>query len=796
MAVALLCMNPGIANAAVSLSVRPGLNGIYKVEQPVTLSIEVANTGPEFAGVIEVKPFEESLFGYRANQEELAQKNMSQISNNQSARFKMEILVPAGAKKEFQMVIPGDLAVSLPAVELLSEGVTLAYSRVEGAAVSGNRVVLALSEDIMGSGLQTWAAEGNGPPIALKYLPAKSVPQEVGDLMVADLIMADAASAEGLTKPQVRALNDWVHLGGWLVLFGSTGGIEDGLFADLSPVRVTGSKQITGTLGGLRSGGPVTVATGDLVDAKALIAKDGVPVLANRSFGRGQVLYCGIAPGQLGKEMPGIWSILTGNATGIQVSGEQILFPEKQNLSRDYLYSLVDASSYISQLKGPSEELLFGLWLIYIVAIGPLLYLILRRFDRRDWAWGVIPAGALLATLGFYMLAPSHRIPGQLAQTLASVDILAPQLAEIHAGATLVSAHGGDLAVQGADGMYMVPANNQGSLDGGKGVVYQGAENFRVEFSDVKFGSLRQVYASGIERNLGSIEGKLYLTGDKLKGQLVNKTRFNLRDAQLVFDGKVITIGNFSANETKIVDEMLIAWETAGRSPEFFPVTGPLGPDDPYVRERRMMDGPMGVEISRMGVDMSRAETVIKGGVSRVEASLPENVQFLGWYDGSPELLSVTGSGSETQDYGLILVKQELQLELIPGKVRLPAGMVKPQADKIKGVSFSSRGIELYENIGYLTYNLANLGGKYNFEVTGLEFPAFLNSPGYSMEIRNQSVVQWEPLPYEGLKLGPEDIGRYLTPDQNLEIRLIRRNNYTESLPFSLGPAVEGVVSE
>lgn len=791
---ALLCLNPGVAKAAVSLSVQPGLSGMYKVERPVILSIEIENTGPEFAGVVEVKPFDETAYGYRANQAELDRANKSQDFLNKFPAYKTEVLIPADSKKALQMVIPGNLAGSLPVVELSSNGVRLAQSRVEGAAVH-NRVVLALSEAIMSSGLQTWAAEGNGA-LTLKYFPSKSVPPEAGDLRVADLILVDAASAAELTNSQVRALNDWVHLGGWLVLFGSAAGVEGELFADLSPVKVTGSKQIVSNLGGLHAGKPVTVATGDLAAGKALLTEEGALVLASRALGQGQVLYCGIAPEHLGKEAVVFWSILTGYATEIQVGEGRVLIPGQELISKDYGNSLVEASSYISQLKGPAEELLFGLWLLYIAAIGPLLYLILRRLDRRDWAWGLIPAGALLATLGFYLLAPSHRIPGQLYQTLAAIDVLNPHLAEIQAGATLVSARGGDLSVQGAEGMYLLPVTTQGGVNADKGVVYQGADNSRVEFFDVEFGSLRQVQASGIIRNLGSIEGRLSLTGAKIQGQLVNKTGFDLRDAQLVFDGKLITIGDFAVNETKTIEEMVSTWETTERSREIFPATGAWGGDDPYARERRMLNGPVGVSTSRTGIDMIRAETIAKDGSSRVESGWPEQVQFIGWCDGTPKVLAVTGSGRETQACGLILLKQELPMELLPGEVRLPAGMIKPLAAKIKGINYSTQGIELYENVGYLSYDLANLGGMRPFEVTGLEFPGFLITPSYGLEIRNQSAAQWEPITSEGLKLGSADLGHYLTPEQILEVRLVKRSAYTEFVPISLGPAVEGVVAE
>ena len=39
----------------------------------------------------------------------------------------------------------------------------------------------------------------------------------------------------------------------------------------------------------------------------------------------------------------------------------------------------------------PDLGVLFGLLLLYIALIGPINYLVLRRLDRREWAWVTMP---------------------------------------------------------------------------------------------------------------------------------------------------------------------------------------------------------------------------------------------------------------------------------------------------------------------------------------------------------------------------------------------------------------------
>ena len=52
---------------------------------------------------------------------------------------------------------------------------------------------------------------------------------------------------------------------------------------------------------------------------------------------------------------------------------------------------IVNALSGIPSVTLPRLDQLFLLLTAYILAIGPITYLILRRRDRREWAWLTMP---------------------------------------------------------------------------------------------------------------------------------------------------------------------------------------------------------------------------------------------------------------------------------------------------------------------------------------------------------------------------------------------------------------------
>ncbi|OAT85020.1 hypothetical protein A6M21_07300 [Desulfotomaculum copahuensis] len=764
----LAAVTPAFADTAVGMKVLPGLGGLYKLNQPLALEVAVDNPGPGFTGTITV-----------------VQKGEQPGGRPDLPRVAINADVPANSSKQFRLVIPGELAFTRPVVQLVSGGRALAESRVEGAAVDGaNRVILALGRDIAGGGLQAWLSEGPGAQTNLKYLSAAGLPANSLLLGTADVIMINPAAVAALNAQQVHAIKEWVNLGGTLVLFGGAGAGEGGAFAGVSPVLVTGNQMVDGKLGGLRSGGPLAVAAGRLVAGRALVVDDGVPVLARRQLGWGEVVYCGAAAGDLGGSARGVWSALLQNAvpvTGVDHSPpDSVTVPAAgvKNLPLRGFYpvmtqaanQLAGPSAYIPQLAGPPAPVLVLLWLAYTAAVGPLLYYLLRRSGRRDWAWALVPAGALVAAGGFYLFTPAVRIPGCLTQTLSVVDILSPDLAAVRSGASIVAAKGGELTVHVAPGFIAGPAVGYAS-GASPGLVQENGEQSTVGFGRVQYNSLRQVYAYGLQRNRGSIAGRLYLEGKRIKGDLVNKTGLDLRDCKLILGGRVIQAGSLPARGTLHIDEALAGSGPApGNEALIAELIGGGGrrPGEPFFRERQML-----------------------GAGLRGDSPGPAGIQFTGWHDGAPGLFQVAGKDSRSKDYGLTLVEQAIELNVPAGRFYLPAGLVKPRTGELGYVSTPENGGKVSYGSIPLVYNIGGVLTGKQFKITALDIQYSSGQFDLPVEIYNYREDKWEQLPDGGRRITGAELSRYLSGN---EVRLKVAGGSRGPYPVWPGLAVEGVV--
>ena len=704
---------PVSAEAAVGMKVRPGLGGLYKVEQPLELLITVENSWPEIDGKIIVKPDDER------------QKHLN------SPWFTLDVKIPANTREQYSILIPGQFAASMPIVELVSGDLVLAKSRVEGAAVGGGLVAVALSENIMQSGLQTWLSEKPDSQINLKYLSPHELSSNSMALVAADVIMLDASGVPSLTENQARALKEWVHLGGTLALFDGAGAGKGELFEDISPMQVTGKKTVDGTLEGMRTGGPIVVASGELATGRAVAVENGVPLLARRELGRGQVFYCGAAPRDLSDGAREVWSTLFGSFSETK---------SDRNISPNTTGALVQASAYIPQLAGPPVTVLALLWLVYATVAGPLLYFLLRRIDRRDWAWALVPAVALAVAGGFYLFAPANRLQCSLSQTLATVEILAPNMAEIQTGTSVVVSRSESLTVQAANNMYAVPADRYNSPNIMPTLVRPDGDKISIDFNEVAHGSLREIHAYGLKQDFGSIEGKLYLESNRIKGDLVNKTGLDLRDCRLLLGGRVIKIGNLLAGDVAHLEETVDRWDSFENLDMLLMEMGGRGrTGEPFFRERRMLSA-----------------------IDSRQFDRPPSIHFLGWHDGAPGVIEIAGKPGQKEDNGLVLVKQTIKIELAEGKFRLPAGFITPRPKVEFAYGPKLENTVKYGDTNIMVYDIGDAGIENNFTIEALDFQETQEQYACLMEIYNRQLNKWEPLPSEGKKIASDELACYL----------------------------------
>lgn len=241
-----------------------------------------------------------------------------------------------------------------------------------------------------------------GMPSVVVPLKPEDLPERVQAWSGIDRLVWQDTDAASLTPGQLTALQGWVAAGGRLVIVGGTAGADSlNAFPDaLLPYRPTSVLDIDPSvlramLGGLpANAATLTAYAGDRGAGRPLAMSGDRVIAADMAYGNGTVTLLGFDPttGWMAQgesyDTP-LWRRLLP----ARVTGNGVLTDDSQILS---------AVGNLPSLALPPLGGLLVLLLGYIVLVGPVNYLVLKRVDRREWAWVTVPVLIAVFTIGSF----------------------------------------------------------------------------------------------------------------------------------------------------------------------------------------------------------------------------------------------------------------------------------------------------------------------------------------------------------------------------------------------------------
>jgi len=240
----------------------------------------------------------------------------------------------------------------------------------------------------------------------------ENIPENSAALQAVNTLVFINADTEQLSSGQRAAIADWVAGGGHLIFTGGPGwqATASGL-TNLLPFAPDGSATINSieplqtyvTDSGDIIEESLVIATGIANDDARIIAAldDDTPLLVRHPYGSGTVDYLvadpTLEPLVSWDGLPDLWLNLASSAY-VRPAWTQHALDRREAINGVSILPGVDLL--------PSALALCGFLAFYVGLIGPLNYLVLARFNRREWAWVTIPLfiiifSVLAWTVGF-----------------------------------------------------------------------------------------------------------------------------------------------------------------------------------------------------------------------------------------------------------------------------------------------------------------------------------------------------------------------------------------------------------
>ena len=395
-------------------------------------------------------------------------------------------------------------------------------------------------------------------------LPEEAVAWEMADYIIIDeFVIAD------LTEQQQQALIDYVSYGGIMVV-----GASDNVAAELGSISgylplnlhtttqsITAQQASALTANNLLSN-DLKIYDASLTSGSApSIQLDGTLLAATKQVGSGTIIQTTFSLGDAPLAADPVYSdLMSSILQSVQVKNTQSMYG--YNTQDELVYNLGGTNSLFSSFK-VSTPLMIGIVIVYMIIIVPLLYIILKRKDKREYAWGIIPLTAIIASLAIFGYGAKDRIARPQVQQSSFLQVNEDKSLHGYYAESILSNKGGDFTFEAPVSTTMVAQRGTNSFTGQTANVHENAimekhaTNSELTFRDVGYWSVSSLFGETQVQDVGNFEVDLRVDSSKILGTVQNNFPFGLKDVAIWSGSKLYKLGDLAVGEKLEVDKDL-----------------------------------------------------------------------------------------------------------------------------------------------------------------------------------------------------------------------------------------------
>ena len=518
----------------VGLQARVLLQGHTRVGSWMAIEVQFTNNGPAVRGELRIAG-----------------------GSQGRTRFSVAVDLPTDSRKTYVLHAQPPAFGRSVKVELVSGSSTVATADVAYLVHDTSQLIVGVvaekPQGIIGELDLDPGAKGAVPVIV--SLGVGDLPERLEGWATLDRLIWQDVDSNTLTDGQLAALRGWIAGGGRLIIAGGTAGIGtlSGFPDDILPYRPTATVDVAPTtIAGLVGPLPASAVdlpayAGDLGRGRALATSGDRIVAGELDYGSGSVTILGFDPTTTwlaaSRDVESMWRRLLPTRTG----GAPVITSDDSQI--------VSAVGQLASLALPPIGWLIVLLGGYILLIGPINYVVLRRLDRRELAWITMPVLIAVFAVSAYGFGIALRGSDLIVNEVAIVrgapgategtaqvylGIFSPSRAtyqvQVPGGALLAAPITGDFA-GGGDAAVLDIVQGDPSL----------VRNLSVGFSSQRM--LRAESATTVPL----VEAQLALRDGVLAGTIRNRSQQTLEKVAVVLGASVAVVGDIPASTDRTV---------------------------------------------------------------------------------------------------------------------------------------------------------------------------------------------------------------------------------------------------
>ncbi|MCM0625604.1 hypothetical protein M5J14_14005 [Lysinibacillus sp. OL1_EC] len=554
------------ASAAATLEVKAtaGVSGKAKYQSVVPLQVTVKNNGADFSGDMAIN---------------------SSNSYEAASALVVPIDIAAGEEKTFTFYLDGLADYSYSDTDLfafyegnIEKGKKIAYKgtkRLQSNFLDPSSTfiyTLTDKSDRLSAllRLSTFVAQSNVEVFNINQLKDYTLPEDSQGLAMANVIVVDEVAIADLTPKQQEALLKWVQDGGTLLL-GAADQINAtaGIFKEYLPLSL--SQETTAisaeALSKLSGGGiftqPISVYAATSSEGSLPVLTENNAVLAaKKKVGSGEVIQTTFSLGDQPLASMDGYGALLAKVMNIQSISQQGMMRQGQSPLDQISYELRNINELFPSFEVSVSYMLIVI-ILYILIIGPILYFILKKADKREHAWWIIPSISVVLSIVLFIVGAKDRIVQPQVQQSAFYKVNEDNSVNGYYVESILTNRSGDFVVNADQNTTAVALRNYNNFTGTMGPLHESsyikenASGSTLTLRDLSYWSVQSFGGKTSAQNIGKMDIDITLKNEKLTGTVKNNFPFALKDVTLISGVKEVKLGDIEANGTLQVNKEL-----------------------------------------------------------------------------------------------------------------------------------------------------------------------------------------------------------------------------------------------
>ncbi len=540
-----------ITNNNFEVSAEIGFDSLYIVNKETPIKIKIKNNGNDFQGEVSMKVYTQ------IRNEDMGEAGKYVI-------YYQDVDLASGAVKEYSLDSAIPAVNSAMEIEIADKNNKVIYRN--------NFPVTALSPDTIATAVITDNVSGMNYIKSLNlyddvivdystseqifYFTKDSFPKTKNILDNFNNIIISDFDTKSLSEEQINALYEWVESGGNIVI--GTGQNEMrslSVFSEKFGITATNPTSKTFSVYPELTG----MYTCDIVGEglETVVEDNGNPLFVHKSYGGGNIIVA---------TFDMALSPFSGYTRGSEIiksafDNSGITFEGGTEYFENNNYMNIDAAKKVPFKDSGRLNIIFVLVIIYILVIGPVLYFILKKKDKRELGWIAIPIISVIFTLVIFGISKISFYNNNILGIASTVQIKnGTSYGNAKIAVNAKSPNAGNVSIELSENLPINLTEDRyyrySDKDICVGKINIG-ENKKISFFETEKWSDNYFMT---EKNInmgGEFNISAELIGDKINLHIKNNTTHNFENAIAVIGNFSVQIGNIDA-QTEIEKDINI----------------------------------------------------------------------------------------------------------------------------------------------------------------------------------------------------------------------------------------------